>query len=125
MDTARAARTESTDETRAQPRAPRATESSAANLGPEAEGGRAGDPDRDRVAEPWGDESALRERVVDGLGRLRRRIRARPLTAASGAFLLGFAVGNGVPRFLTRAGLAIGFRMVLDRMFAEPSGEPT
>ena len=51
------------------------------------------------------------------LARVRRRIREQPLTAASGAFILGFAIGNGVPKFLARAGIAVGLRLVMQRMF--------
>jgi hypothetical protein len=65
----------------------------------------------------WDDEEALRERAVELLSQVRQRIRRQPLTAAGGAFILGFAVGNGVPKFLARAGIAIGLRMVMQRMF--------
>jgi hypothetical protein len=51
------------------------------------------------------------------LSRARQRIREQPLTAATGAFIVGFAIGNGVPKFLARAGIAIGLRMVMQRMF--------
>jgi hypothetical protein len=64
----------------------------------------------------WHDEEALRERAVEVLSQVRQRIRRQPLTAAGGAFILGFAVGNGVPKFLARAGIAIGLRMVMQRM---------
>jgi len=64
----------------------------------------------------WDDESEIGERAVQLLSRVRRRIREQPLRAAGGAFLVGFAFGNGVPKFLARAGIAIGLRMVMERM---------
>ncbi|MFO7564256.1 MAG: hypothetical protein R6X02_16535 [Enhygromyxa sp.] len=63
------------------------------------------------------DEEDIRRMTVRVLSRARGRIREQPLTAAAGAFLLGFAVGNGVPKFFARAGIAIGLRMVMQRMF--------
>jgi hypothetical protein len=63
------------------------------------------------------DEEDISRMTVRVLSRARRRIRERPLTAATGAFIVGFAFGNGVPKFLARAGIAIGLRMVMQRMF--------
>ncbi len=63
------------------------------------------------------DEDDIGQRTVQILARVRRRIREQPLTAASGAFILGFAIGNGVPKFLARAGIAVGLRLVMQRMF--------
>lgn len=63
------------------------------------------------------DEDDIGQRTVELLSRVRRRIREQPLTAASGAFILGFAIGNGVPKFLARAGIAVGLRLVMQRMF--------
>lgn len=63
------------------------------------------------------DEDDIGRRTVEILSRVRRRIREQPLTAASGAFILGFALGNGVPKFLARAGIAVGLRLVMQRMF--------
>lgn len=72
--------------------------------------------DRD-LDEDLDDEEDIRRMTVRVLSRARRRIREQPLTAATGAFIVGFAVGNGIPKFLARAGIAIGLRMVMQRMF--------
>jgi hypothetical protein len=63
------------------------------------------------------DEDDIGRRTVELLSRVRQQIRKQPLTAASGAFILGFAIGNGVPKFLARAGIAVGLRLVMQRMF--------
>jgi hypothetical protein len=67
-----------------------------------------------------GDEEDVGEVAIRVLSRARRRIREQPLTAATGAFIIGFAFGNGVPKFLARAGIAIGLRLVMQRMFERP-----
>jgi len=64
-----------------------------------------------------GDEADLGEATVRVLARLRQRIREQPLTAATGALIVGFAIGNGVPKFLARAGIGIGLRFVMGRIF--------
>lgn len=66
------------------------------------------------------EDEDIGQMAVRVLTRARRRIRQQPLTAATGAFILGFAVGNGIPKFLARAGVAIGLRMVMQRMFDRP-----
>ncbi|HLT39660.1 MAG TPA: hypothetical protein VK034_25430 [Enhygromyxa sp.] len=63
------------------------------------------------------DEQDIEQMAVRILSRARQRIREQPLTAAAGAFIIGFAFGNGVPKFLARAGVAIGLRMVMQRMY--------
>ena len=63
------------------------------------------------------EERDIEQMAVRVLSRARQRIREQPLTAATGAFIVGFAFGNGVPKFLARAGIAIGLRMVMQRMF--------
>ena len=63
------------------------------------------------------EEVDIEQMTVRVLSRARQRIREQPLTAATGAFIVGFAIGNGVPKFLARAGIAIGLRMVMQRMF--------
>lgn len=63
------------------------------------------------------EEDDIGRRTVEILSRVRQRIREQPLTAAGGAFILGFAIGNGVPKFLARAGIAVGLRIVMQRMF--------
>lgn len=63
------------------------------------------------------EETDLEQMTIRVLSRARQRIREQPLTAATGAFIVGFAFGNGVPKFLARAGIAIGLRMVMQRMF--------
>jgi hypothetical protein len=67
-----------------------------------------------------GDEEDVGQVAIRVLSRARRRIREQPLTAATGAFIVGFAFGNGVPKFLARAGIAIGLRLVMQRMFERP-----
>jgi len=63
------------------------------------------------------EERDIEQMAIRVLSRARQRIREQPLTAATGAFIVGFALGNGVPKFLARAGIAIGLRMVMQRMF--------
>ena len=63
------------------------------------------------------EEEDIERMAIRVLSRARQRIRQQPLTAATGAFIIGFAFGNGVPKFLARAGVAIGLRMVMQRMF--------
>lgn len=65
----------------------------------------------------YDEEVDIERMTVRVLSRARQRIREQPLTAATGAFIVGFAIGNGVPKFLARAGIAIGLRMVMQRMF--------
>ncbi len=98
----------------------------AANVNPEQ---RRREPDREAAAEEpehgedaelegySDDEEDIERQTVEILSRVRRRIREQPLTAAGGAFILGFAIGNGVPKFLARAGIAVGLRIVMQRMF--------
>lgn len=63
------------------------------------------------------EEEDIERMAVRVLSRARQRIREQPLTSATAAFIVGFAFGNGVPKFLARAGIAIGLRMVMQRMF--------
>ena len=63
-----------------------------------------------------GDEDDIGRATIRVLSRLRERIREQPLTSAAGALIIGFALGNGVPKFLARAGVGIGLRFVMGRM---------
>ena len=42
--------------------------------------------------------------------------------AVGGAFALGFILGNGLPKFLARTAVAIGLRMVMQRVIADTIG---
>jgi hypothetical protein len=66
--------------------------------------------------ESYDDAENVRMVVTRIVDQTRARIREQPLTAAAAAFIVGFAFGNGVPKFLARAGIAIGMRLVLERM---------
>jgi hypothetical protein len=63
----------------------------------------------------YGDETAISRRAAEIVGRIRRRIRDQPLTATGGAFILGFAFGNGVPRVVGRVGVAVALRALMQR----------
>lgn len=71
----------------------------------------------DYEEDEFDEERDIERMTIRVLSRARERIREQPLTAATGAFIVGFALGNGVPKFLARAGIAIGLRMVMQRMF--------
>jgi hypothetical protein len=75
------------------------------------------DEDREEDLEDLDEEEDIERMTVRVLARARQRIREQPLTAATGAFIVGFAIGNGVPKFLARVGIAVGLRMVMQRMF--------
>ncbi|WP_106091979.1 hypothetical protein [Enhygromyxa salina] len=63
-------------------------------------------------------EEAAQTLIRDSFDRLRKAIRRRPLAAVSGAFVAGFVLGNGIPRFIAQTAVSMGLRALIERTLA-------
>lgn len=97
-------------------------------VSPEPEAAGTASANGPHADETSADETSADETGTDGLfdralAATRKTVRRHPLAAVGGAFATGFVLGNGLPKFIARAGVTIALRMVIKRIFDDVASE--